>query len=291
MSRIFKKDRAFIFNDANDLKSQFQQEYQYYSSKNRYKSIFDKTALCKNINLQLIVGYSCNRNCSFCCEKNSSCIEVADEKYLDRLSEILYHNSYRKTYLDISITGGEPSLKKYQNKVIDIINLCKMYNDEVRRMTLNSNCYDKDFIKHTASHLNGINISCYDKDLDLSMLDNKNITLQAMLSDSDNIDSLKHFMDTQINDNNLTSFSFRVKYGDIENAGKFNSEFLKCDDFDFIQQKVGYFFFYNHFKYRGCFVRLVYAEKDLISKNDEINNIQLYPNATVGYNWIKEKED
>lgn len=289
MSRNITPKAPYRFKTYDELLHQFEQEYEYYTEHNRYDlGIGDRVSISKHVNVQLIMTYFCKNACPFCYESSNKTedLNYKPVKILEQTAKLLSKMNLKS---DISITGGEPTEvdEEFLKTIVDGISA----TNKCRRISMNScNFSGTKYL----NYMQGLNVSIHSIDPvpwfetpQVPEGDKKKITLQKLIFDTDDWSSLKEYMEYYMS-LGFTSFSFRGKYGEGENFLKVLNQ---LDDIDFIQQKIGDHFIYEHYKYKGCFVRFTYADVGLLEKLNNVEDvpfvrsIQIYPSGVVGFNW------
>ena len=319
--RIFDLERRIKIKQENEI-DVFREKAEYYKTNNVFPvKLFGKSIknIYKNINLQLILSYACNSNCAFCVEndiKNGS--EISTKKYTSLLDSILkqYHN--QNIFPSVSITGGEPLIKI--DRLKEILKTVKENN--VERYNVNTNGYfipkHLDFLK--SSKVPAINVSRHDSsyqelkrifrsnqvitDDELTKANNQleNLTLQAVLVNShlDSVEKIKEYLENYTL-KGFKQFSFRgLSILDEEKSYpkeiKFTKEnfvdifqilndVCKDKDFQFVQQKVGDYYLYEFWKFKGAFVRFTYSNFSWLREQEikERKNGEIFSRATIIY--------
>lgn len=306
--RIFEKEKRLQHSYAT-IDYFMSNEYNYYSNNNIREFEFDgelHKSLYRRLNVQLMITKKCPFNCSFCIEKINP---VGDENVnfdlqisnLKRLLETLLANGMAPT---VSITGGEPTLFAYHVKDVKEM-LDKMgvpYNLNTAGVINKAN-------KKLVPSFSRVNLSVHNHDVDKnseifgsSRGDYWNsemyqhATIQSVILSAD-IDYLKEFLDSF--DNKRFSIRLPAETEDtpsIEWKEMFD-KIEKDSDFEFVQQKIGDYYWYEEWKYKGKVIRFSFASmkqlayyKERYAENERMftRAAIIMPDGNVRFDWITE---
>lgn len=170
---FFKKD----FNGTNFNLSEIVELKKNLRNKFKKGEILPQCINCHNLKEEnwddedyinnLFIGHwtNCNCNCSYCYYANNKYLfkEIKSYNFLKILEELKKNNLF-KPYGEINIAGGEPTVLK---ELDSIINFC--LKNEVRNITVNSNCikYNKTIAKALSRDklLFTVSLDCSEKEM------------------------------------------------------------------------------------------------------------------------------
>lgn len=259
------------FNSYEDIRNEMNADLQY-----RLECRTDKTSLGRplyyRMNVQLITTEECPYNCPFCLERQNPMEGDNDfAAQIEALKRVLQEHPYAR----LSITGGEPGL--YPNHIKNVVDTYKR-NSEGVFCSINTSGYNQE--------LNGlahINLSFNDYVHE----DPENFpgcTVQTIMKNP-SIEFIKEFMAM-----NASNFSFRFMSGlnkknypvDIWN------DLQDDDEIDIHTFRIGDFFAYATFDYKGKHARLTLGDMWQQRNNnylDGYSNIIIHPDGSVATNW------
>ena len=112
------------------------------------------------VNINVFIGSKCPCNCEFCFAKDINQInEISDDEYIENFKKFFdYHDPKN---FEVTITGGEPTLKCYRNRLINIMKLCKELGVKERTFSTLGIGIDHDLVKEMVKNefVHNINIS------------------------------------------------------------------------------------------------------------------------------------
>ena len=304
--RIFDKNKR-LHHSQKTINYFMKNEYDYYSNNNirefefngkKYKSLY------RRLNVQLLITKKCPFNCKFCIEKiNPVGLEEQDEETsINNLKSILNTLVAANMEPTVSITGGEPMLYvDYVSKVT------KMLDELEIKYNINTSGLITDKTKKFLPNIKRINLSVHHFDSDINSnifgakrndyYNNKtfkNATIQTVLT-KPNFDYLIKFL----NSFNQKRFSIRMLCDteEIETPEWFElMETINNDNnFEFIQQKIGDYYWFEEYKYKDKIIRFSYASlkqlayyKNVIENKDNpfVRAVVVFPNGNIEFDWI-----
>ena len=226
MSRITNKEHIIDLSSVDLVKKQFIEENEYYSKHNVYDTINSKKSLAKYINVQIILGYKCNKDCYFCIENGNykKFKESSEDTFINELDELLNKLVECGNIIDVTITGGEPTL--YKNKLLSTIKLVNSCKHIVRNFSINSNGFNINLLNDISENFDYINISSHCKITEtlnkkLAVLTDAYIEnikfldklcIQKVLMQNDTMSTIMDFIDSYLNKMLVKNFSLRIPY-------------------------------------------------------------------------------
>lgn len=260
--RIYKKEERLEHSLAT-INYFFANEYNYYSENNVRLFEWEGKrygALYRRLNVQLMVTKKCPFDCPFCIEKINAVgkedrNETLQKENLKKLLEQLIVQEIAPT---VSITGGEPTI--FCDYVMDIknmldemgvvcnINTAGVLNSQTKdlfqkfeRVNLSVHSHDKE----ENNRIFGLLRRDYWNDSSL-----EHATIQSVVQDAD-MGRLKDFLDSFKQKRFSVRFPSETATVDsIEWRDLFRS-IETDDDFKFIQQKIGDYYWYEEYMYKN----------------------------------------
>ena len=304
--RIFNKEER-LNTSKKTINYFLSNEYNYYSTKNVYPFTLNGVeykSLYRRLNVQLLVTKKCPFNCPFCIEKvNPVGNEYRNEqKQLESLEKVLTTLKASGMEPTVSITGGEPTLcKDFLLKVADLLDRLDV------RFNLNTSgmiTADKDKV---IERFDRINLSVHSEDIEKNnsifgvkrydYWNNpiyKNATIQTVLTDN-TLDSLIRFL------NSFDQKRFSVRFPALTNA----DESLEWEDlfylinkdshFEFVQQKIGDYYWFEEYKYNEKTIRFSFASmkqldyyKNILKEKENFARaFVILPSGEIQSDWIE----
>lgn len=228
------------------------------------------------INVQIVMTQECPYRCPFCLERqNPMKGRFNGDAQVEALKRVLAEHPMAR----LTVTGGEPGL--YPDHVRRLIDT---YHDNADGVfcSINTAGYSED--------LNGIahiNLS-WNEFVQPDPSRFPGCTLQTVIPDTDmTLERMKAFMDEHPK---AASFSFRYLSGLDDhpyNVSAFNQ--LQDDpDIHIGTFRIGDFFVYATFDWKGCHARLTLGDMYVQKSNryqDGYSNIIIHPDGRVATNW------
>ena len=112
------------------------------------------------VNINVFIGSKCPCNCKFCFSKDiNKTNEITDDEYIENFEK--FFNYHDPKNFEVTITGGEPTLKCYRNKLINIMRLCKKLSIKERTFSTLGISIDHELVKEMVKNgfIHNINIS------------------------------------------------------------------------------------------------------------------------------------
>ena len=252
-----------------------------------------------------MITKKCPFNCSFCIEKINpvGLEEKNEEKALLNLKEILTTLIGAGMEPTVSITGGEPMLYvDYVSRVTIMldglgvkynINTSGLLNEQnkkflptIDRINLSVHHYDSEI----NASVFGIKRNAYYEDETF-----KNATIQTVLTKPD-FNYIVKFLDSF----KQKRFSIRMlcDTNEVETPEWFElMENVNSDsNFEFVQQKIGDYYWFEEYKYKEKFIRFSYASLKQLEyyknnledkENPFVRAVVVFPNGNVEFDWLQ----
>lgn len=136
----------------------------------------------QNPNLSIVIPGGCNGKCDFCFwQKKTPC-----GNYMEKLSNILY--SLPPQFYQLSITGGEPTLSPYLEKVLNLIDK----NIFTHTVLTSNGCKLLDFVPKLEGKIDHVNISRhhFDDKINESIFKAKMLTTEELTKVSNELNKV-----------------------------------------------------------------------------------------------------
>lgn len=304
--RIFNVNERLHINLAT-ISYYFMNEFNYYSQHNVRKFKFEGAeyaSLYRRLNVQLVVTNKCPFNCPFCIEKinptNDKEEKFSPEAQIANLKVLLL--SMKKAGMEptVSITGGEPTV--YFNHIVEV---AKMLDEIDVKYNLNTSGNLK--TKLISETFDRINLSVHEADPKrnsdiFGVCRNEywkeevyqNATIQRVITSS-NFNDLIEFLDSfdqkrfsirfVARTANETSFDWKPLFDQI----------AKDDRFQFIQQKIGDYYFFEEYKYKeektirfsfADMLQLAYYKNQIEKEENFVRAVVVMADGSVKFDWI-----
>lgn len=304
--RIFNVNER-LHTNLDTINYYFMNEFNYYSQHNVRKFEFngvEYASLYRRLNIQLVVTNKCPFKCAFCIEKinptNESKENFLPESQITNLKSLLL--SMKKVGMEptVSITGGEPTI--YFNHIIEV---AKMLDEIGIKYNLNTSGNLK--AKVISETFDRINLSVHEADCmknsDVFGVKRneywkeeayQNATIQRVIT-SGNFDNLISFLDSF----NQKRFSIRFVARTV-NETSFDwkplfDQITKDNRFQFIQQKIGDYYFFEEYKFKGektirfsfaDMVQLAYYKQQIEKDENFVRAVVVMADGSVKFDWI-----
>lgn len=260
------------------VRNQMNEDLKYRLSTRTTKTSFGRP-LYHRINVQIVTTHECPYHCPFCMERQNP---MSGENDFDAQKESLKRVLAEHSDARLTITGGEPSL--YLDHVR---NLLKIYNENSNRIFSCVNSTGYNFYIANVAHELGAKLNLSRNDY-IPKFRLSRSCIQTVMRDSDmNIDNIKKYIDQ----NSETEYSFRF----LSSTGKqdynievFNELQSDKDDIKISTFRVGDFFMYATFNYKGKHARITLGDMYQQKHNnylDGYSNIIIHPDGVIGVNW------
>lgn len=278
MSR--KLDFVPKLNSYKDVLDEMDNDFNYRMD-SRLEETFLGRPLYERINLQIVMTQECPYKCPFCLERKHPMKGHNDfEAQLKSLKKVLLaHPNARLT-----LTGGEPSL--YINHVKDIYNTYKQLSNNVF-MSINTTLYDKDILSvGEGDIIFNISVNDYVKP-DLSLFNDKCCYQTILDNEHMTVSNIKKIMDEHIDINNY-SFRFLTELGKSDYSIDIFNDIQNDEDFKVKTFRIGDFFVYLTFEYKGNRGRITLGDMNVQMNRDYkygYSNIIIHPDGHISTNW------
>jgi len=306
--RIYKKEER-LEHTLSTISYFFANEYNYYSKNNVRLFSWEGQqygALYRRLNVQLMVTKKCPFDCPFCIEKINAVgkedrNEILQKENLKKLLEELVSNGIEPT---VSITGGEPTLfchyvADIKNMLDDMgiicnINTAGVLNTESRELfqtfeRVNLSVHSNNRAKN--NEIFGLLRKDYWNDDSL-----KHATIQSVVQLAD-ASELKDFLNSfsqkrfSVRFPSETSTASSIEWRDLFRAIETD------DDFKFVQQKIGDYYWYEEYLYKGEKVvrfsfssmrQLEYYKERFSDESHLTRACIVLPNGQIRFDWIAD---
>lgn len=299
--RIYEQQKRLQHSLAT-INYYLENEYNYYKEYNQYPFPFggvDYISLYRRLNVQVLVTKKCPFDCSFCVEKvNPVGIENrCEEKQLESLNEVIKTLKANGMAPTVSITGGEPTLyTPYLNTLATHLNKLNVaYNLNTAGVS------DEPF-----TNFSRINLSVHSANVEENAAifgakrgnywDNPNYehaTIQSVIQHAD-MSSLIDFIDTfkqkrySLRFPALTADDESIEWQELFRAIE------KDKNFTFIQQKIGDYYWFEEYSYKGKIIRFSFASLKQLAyykatkplEDRCVRAVVILPNGDVKFDWI-----
>jgi organic radical activating enzyme len=274
--RIYQEERRIPLNHET-IENYFLEEYEYYKNNNSIEfKLYGKKlkSLYKNLNIQVLVTRDCPYNCWFCCEKENIIGSTKECRgNSNMILNVLTVEHICDTLLDngiipnVSLTGGEPLCNL---RYLDLLVFLLLTYKKNIKFGINTSGPVFDELLNKIPYINlsvhnhfGIKRQEYWKEYDPSKT-----TIQSIL-DIQTPDLLEGF--------NRFSFRFLSRMNSDHNVPNFD-ERIKGD---FVQQKVGDYYFYEERKIDNNLIHYSYSDVVTLNKLNSNEKDNLYTRAII----------
>lgn len=307
LMRIFNSKER-LHTSLDTIPYFFDAEYGFYSRNNVREFMFGdnrpRKSLYKRLNIQLVVTNACPYSCSFCVEKvnPTNVDEVFDPEAQKRsLKELIQSMRVGSLEPTVSITGGEPCL--YPKHIVKTSIMLDMMGVPYN---LNTSGFHADV--YTLRHFHRINLSVHHQD----PLENSRVfgdergdywnqevfqdaTIQKVVLDTD-LDKITGFVDSFKQKRISLRLPSRTEQCTPPDWKPLFDAISHDSRFEFIQQKIGDYYFFEEYKYKDKTIRFSYSDLVQLAyykKNRETNPHNTFVRAaiimadgSVKFDWV-----
>lgn len=293
--RIFEKEKR-LHTSLDTMPYFFDAEYKYYSQNNVRGFMFggdtERKSLYRRLNIQLVVTNACPYDCPFCVEKVN--LTNKDENFRPEAQRYTLEALIRQMRLGgleptVSITGGEPTMHpEHLIKTAELLDkLGVPYN-----LNTSGHCTDKDML----GHFEQINLSVHDQMPEANSLvfgkergryweDDvfKDATIQKVILDT-NLELIRRFIDSFSQKRISLRLPTRSDQCGPPDWKPLFDAIASDDRFEFVQQKIGDYYFFEEYRYGDKTIRFSYSDLAQLAyykKNIETNPYNSYIRAAI----------